>query len=575
MSLATQSSHLSQSTPYIKKEARKLWTNFIWKNKTIYLIGIAMVMLTNAMQVFSTRLMGWILDFFTNQKIPNILSGNSKWDTFYKLFWFLLAARVITTIGRWGWRITLARQTHRASSMLRTNIWDNVRFFHRNDLDKFYTKGVLMNASTSDVNSGRFIFGFTLVAVVDVVFLGILSVATMLSIHVPMTLLSLVVMTFLPIVVNKLSKLEITKYEIAQNTLSNFNDLSSQVIATIRLQRLTQTGDYWEKRLNGSGKDYQEKRYHLLKTSLRYIPIMGGASILSYIVLFSLGIHLVTSSKMSVGDFVAMQGLIFLLQDPLMELGFIISELRKGFTSLERLSRIFHNEIDNNLTSDGAIVDDHKEILNIKKLSFRFKEKDKFLFKDLNLTLKHKDRLGITGSIGSGKSILINILSGIQRNFDGEVSLAGKDFDDYSHSELRKYISQVHQKPFLFAESIKNNIAMDQDITDDEIWRILEISGLKNDVANFDNGIETSLGEWGVNLSGGQKQRLTLARALSRKPKLLFLDDCLSAVDTITEEKILQNLDKELVDTTLVWVAHRKSTLKYCNKYLHLGDKHE
>ena len=114
-----------------------------------------------------------------------------------------------------------------------------------------------------------------------------------------------------------------------------------------------------------------------------------------------------------------------------------------------------------------------------------------------------------------------------------------------------------------------------KDITDDEIWRILEISGLKNDVANFDNGIETSLGEWGVNLSGGQKQRLTLARALSRKPKLLFLDDCLSAVDTITEEKILQNLDKELVDTTLVWVAHRKSTLKYCNKYLHLGDKHE
>jgi ATP-binding cassette, subfamily B, multidrug efflux pump len=575
MSSPSQSEHLSQSTPEIKIAARKLWSDFLWKNKWVYLLGTSMVMLTNAMQVFSTRLMGWILDFFTGQNIPQVLNSITKWDTFYKLFWLLLISRIFTTIGRWGWRITLARQTHRASSMLRTKIWDNVRFFPREDLDKFYTKGVLMNASTSDVNSGRFIFGFTLVAVVDVFFLGILTVATMLTIHVPMTLMSLVVMIFLPFAVKKLSELEITKYEVAQNTLSKFNDLSSQVIATIRLQRLTQTGSYWEKRLNDSGKDYQDKRYNLLKTSLKYIPIMGGTSILSYVVLFSLGIKLVTNNEMSVGDFVAMQGLIFLLQDPLMELGFIISELRKGFTSLERLSKIFHNKVDETLVQHGVRVEEEEEILKIEDLSFKFEESETYLLENINLELKHKDRLGITGAIGTGKSTLVNILSGIQRDYGGRVSLAGKKFSTYSHSELRKYISQVHQKPFLFAESIKNNISMDKSITDEEIWRILDISGLKEDVSNFENGIETSLGEWGINLSGGQKQRLTLARALSRKPKLLFLDDCLSAVDTITEEKILRNLDRELSDTTLVWVAHRKSTLKYCNKFLHLGSIHE
>jgi ATP-binding cassette, subfamily B, multidrug efflux pump len=570
---SSQSEHLLESSPEIKKDARRLWTTFIWKNKLVYFIGIMMVMLTNAMQVFSTRLIGWILDFFTKQEIPQILQEASKWDTFYKLFWLLLTSRMIITIGRWGWRITLARQTHRASSMLRANIWDNVRFFHKHDLDKNYTKGVLMNASTSDVNSGRFIFGFTLVAVVDVFFLGILTVVTMLMIHIPMTLMSLVVMIFLPVIVKKLSELEITKYEVAQNTLSKFNDLSSQVVATMRLQRLTQTGDYWEKRLNESGKDYQNKRYNLLKTSLKYIPIMGGTSIASYVVLFSLGIGLVTTGEMSIGNFVAMQGLIFLLQDPLMEIGFIISELRKGFTSLERLTKIFYNNTDSSLNSTGEEISHHAEVLNLKNLSFKFDKAEEYLFKDLNLTLFHKDRLGITGAIGTGKSTLVNILSGLQRDFDGVVSLAGKNFNDYSHNELRKYISQVHQKPFLFAESIKNNISMDQTFSDDEIWRILDISGLKQDVEKFEHGIETSLGEWGINLSGGQKQRLTLARALSRKPKLLFLDDCLSAVDTITEEQILKNLDSELKDTTLVWVAHRKSTLKYCNKYLHLGDK--
>ena len=575
MSAPTQSEHISKTTPQIKKAAKKLWFDFIKENKAVYFIGILMVMLTNAMQVFSTRLMGWILDFFTNQNIPQMMKGVDKWDTFYKLFWFLLIAKILTTIGRIGWRITLARQTHRASSMLRTKIWENVRFFHKSDLDKNYTKGVLMNASTSDVNSGRFIFGFTLVAVVDVFFLGILTVATMLTIHMPMTFMCLLVMIFLPVVVKKLSELEIEKYELAQNTLSKFNDLCSQVVATIRLQRLTQTGGYWEKRLNESGLDYQDKRYSLLKTSLKYIPIMGGSSIASYVVLFFLGIGLVTNGQMSVGDFVAMQGLIFLLQDPLMELGFIISELRKGFTSLERLATIFKNEIDATLVTDGEKINDKEEVLSLKNLSFKFKETDKYLFKDLNLILNQKDRLGITGAIGSGKSTLVNILSGLQRSYDGHVSLAGKYFQDYSHIELRKYISQVHQKPFLFAESIKNNISMDQDISDSEIWRILDIAGLKQDVENFSDGIETSLGEWGINLSGGQKQRLTLARALSRKPKLLFLDDCLSAVDTVTEEKILQNLDKELKNTTLVWVAHRKSTLKYCNKFLHLGDVHE
>jgi ATP-binding cassette subfamily B multidrug efflux pump len=106
---------------------------------------------------------------------------------------------------------------------------------------------------------------------------------------------------------------------------------------------------------------------------------------------------------------------------------------------------------------------------------------------------------------------------------------------------------------------------MDRDLSDEEVWRFLDLAGLKEDVESFPNKLDTQLGEWGINLSGGQKQRLSLARALARQPRLLFLDDCLSAVDTITEERILKNLDQHLKDVTLVWVAHRKSTLKYCN----------
>ena len=135
---------------------------------------------------------------------------------------------------------------------------------------------------------------------------------------------------------------------------------------------------------------------------------------------------------------------------------------------------------------------------------------------------------------------------------------------------MRKSICFVPQKPFLFASTIRENICMDRDFSDEEVWHALEVAGLTRDVKAFPDPLDTPLGEWGINLSGGQKQRLTLARALARKPHLLFLDDCLSAVDTVTEDRILKGLDKELSETTLVWVAHRDSTLKYCNRVIEM-----
>ena len=111
---------------------------------------------------------------------------------------------------------------------------------------------------------------------------------------------------------------------------------------------------------------------------------------------------------------------------------------------------------------------------------------------------------------------------------------------------------------------------MGENLSDDEVWKYLSLAGLEKDVRGFEDGLNTQLGEWGINLSGGQKQRLTLARSLASRPQLLFLDDCLSAVDTVTEQYILSNLNKYLKETTLVWVAHRKSTLKYCDNIIEM-----
>lgn len=556
-----------------QNHAKFIWKNYLRDRWFIYSLGAFSVLLTNLMQVLAPKNIGWIIDFMTKKPIPTILTAESEHQTFIRLFLVLAVSRILINIFRFMWRITLGRQTHYACGMLRREVWDNVRYFKKKDLDRRFTKGVLMNASASDTNSARFVFGFTLVAITDVFFLGLFCFFTMAAIHLPMALLSFVILLFVPIFVRKLSKKEVEQYRLIQDTLSSFNDLSSQAVATIKLQRLTQTGPFWERRLMKIAEGHRAQKLKGINLSLLYIPVMGVASIVSYIVLFVLGITFTFNGKMSVGEFISMQGLIFLLHDPLMSLGFIVSEWKKGFTALERLAEIYLNEKDSTLLQEGVAIDDSdssRNVLEVKDLSYSFDHSIP-LFAQLNFKLKKGERLGITGPIGAGKSTLLSILTGLEREISsGSVNFYGLPFSAYAHQDLRSYIGHVSQKPFLFADSIRTNVAIDSDLSDEEIWYFLDLAGLKEDIQNFPNGLDTQLGEWGINLSGGQKQRLTLARALAKRPKLLFLDDCLSAVDTITEEKILKNLDLHLKDVTLVWVAHRKSTLKYCDQTFEL-----
>lgn len=550
--------------------AKHIWKTYLADRWGIYTWGAISVLLTNLMQVLSPKNIGWIVDFMTGKPIPKILTGKTPHETFLLLFAVLFSSRILINLFRFMWRITLGRQTHYACGMLKRDVWDHARYFKKEDLDRKFTKGVLMNAQTSDTNSARFVFGFTLVAVTDVFFLGIFTFGAMAMIHLPMALLSFFILLFVPMFVRKLSQREVEQYRVVQDVLSHFNDLSSQAVSTIKLQRLTQTGPFWERRLMNVAENHRREKLKGIGLNLLYIPVMGVATIISYVVLFAMGITFTLQGKMSLGEFLSMQGLIFLLHDPLMSLGFIISEWKKGFTALERLSEIFLHEKDNSLIKAGGPIEESEDVLSVSNLTFAFNESSP-LFSNLSFKLKKGERLGITGPIGAGKSTLLSILTGLNRDTTaGEVNFYGKPFSQYSHEELRKTIALVSQRPFLFADSIKTNVSMNHPMTDEEIWKFLELAGLKEDVMGFPDQLETQLGEWGINLSGGQKQRLTLARALAAQPKVLFLDDCLSAVDTITEERILKNLDLHLKETTLVWVAHRKSTLKYCDRTFEL-----
>jgi ATP-binding cassette subfamily B multidrug efflux pump len=553
---------------HFREVLHPFFIDYISKRKFIYFLGLIAVVFCNFAQVYFARAIGYLIDFFTNRTIPKMFEGMAVESVFTWLFLSIVASQLILMLGRYGWRMTMARQTHKASGHLKQSIWSNALYFPMSDFSDDFSKGNLMNLANSDVNQARFIFGFTLVGLTDVVFLGLFSLGSMFQYHVKFSILATTVLFFVPFVVRKIASLEIEKYEEAQETLSFFNDLASQSVTTLKLQKLGKIADFWFQRLMNIADKYRLKRLDSQYVSLRYIPFMGFSSLVSYLVLFSYGIVLIRENQISVGDFLALQGLIFLLQDPLVEIGYIISEWFKSVTSLKRLEAVTNNNQEDYLKFSSDLVADGNVAYEVRNLTFSYG--DNKILDNFTLTVKHGQRIGISGKIGTGKTTLMNILSGLERKFNGQVHFFGHEFDYYSHQLLRENIIYVHQNPFLFASSIRDNIILDRELNDETVWECLELAGLADDIRGFKDGLNTQLGEWGINLSGGQKQRLTLARALSYRPKVLILDDVLSAVDTVTEDKILSNLSEHLKDTTIIWVAHRSSTLKYCRQIINM-----
>jgi ATP-binding cassette subfamily B protein len=540
----------------------RVWARHIRKLWWIYAGGILSVVGTNITETLVPKVVQHAIDA--------ALAGGHGLD---RLFQILLAVLLVQAVCRLLWRVTLGQQTHFVAARMKSLLWNRARYLPKERLERDLNPGELMNVATGDVGSARFVFGFTLVGTTDFLFLILFTLGFMLTIDVELTLWALAILPGLPFFLDKLARKESRQHKRAQESLSGLTDLAAQAVSSVRLQRLTRTSGFWIDKLSRAALDYRLRRFDVVKTSLAFIPATGFAPLLSVGVLIFLGAKKVLAGEMSIGSFVAMQSYVFIIQGPLIELGVIISEWQRSFGSLDRVVKTWREPEAPGLRSGGEEPKtDGGAVFAVRGLSFAYPGRPEPVIDRLSFELSPGSRLGIKGPIGAGKTTLLQILAGFERGYTGEVLLWGKDARVYSHSALRSRIKVVPQRPFLFADTIRANLSLDRQASDEELWHMLSLAGISADVRTLPKGLDTPLGEWGVNLSGGQKQRLTLARALAAKPEVLLLDDCLSAVDTVTEETILKNLDRELRHVTLVWVAHRESTLRYCDRILTMGD---
>lgn len=553
----------------------KFFFSYIFRRKHIYIIGAISLIITAISQTSHPRLIGYAIDHLSSKTIPSFLHYGDKLSTFYYIFIIYLFFHLTLFFGRWAWRRILARETHYAGVYMRELIWKRAQFFSQKDLDSKFTPGVLMSLSASDVNAAKFIYGFILVATFDLTFLLFFSVAGIVMIDWRIAALTLASSPLIGIFSWKISQLETIAYTESKEELADFNDKVSQVISTIKLQRLSESRTFWENFLYEMATKFRSKKLKALIIGFYFFPLMGAGVLFSYIVLFYYGVTQIQAGTLTVGEFVGLQGYILLLQHPILYMGHIIAEWQRSKASLQRLMDLYNHPVDPYMVAkENSIEPGDGAPFLIENLTFDYEDRQKgeHLLDRINLQLKQRDRLGIKGEIGSGKSTLIRIFAGLELRYEGNVFYQGKELKEYSRETLAQDIAYVSQENFLFADSIRTNIRLDQQISDEQIWEYLDMACVAEDIEQLEHGLDTELGEWGVNLSGGQKQRLCLARALVRKPKVLLLDDCLSAVDTHTEETILDNLDRELKDSTVIWVAHRDSTLRKCHRVISLTE---
>ncbi len=544
----------------------RLFIENLRKHRLAYGLGTLAMLMTSVSEVFLPKFIQWSIEVLTDK------TSKDPHGTLDKLVLGLVISLTVGWLGRVGWRQILARQTHLAGHEMKTRLWSVLKDQPLSILDRF-SLGDLMNRATADWNKTRFIHGFTIVLTFDLIFFTTLSVISMLMIHVKLALLCLCIIPFLPRQIIKISRREYTFHKVAQEQLSLLSDLISQAVKTVRLQRATASEKVWEDKLRNYAKEYAARQFKVLHASWQIFVLGALPTIFAYGILFTYGVTEVQAGRVSIGAFIALQSYVLLLQSPLFELGSVISEWQTGFASFHRLAEIYNLERETQTTADAQVHRYHNPqvAVRLQDLSYSYDQKQDVL-NHINLMIPQGEKLGLIGPIGAGKSTLVNIIGGLLEHPRGLVHIHGLSPEQGGRDWIVKQITMVPQKPFLFAGSIRHNLSPMGTADESAMIDALKTVELWDDVQKFVGGLDCWIGEWGINLSGGQKQRLSLARALLKPSPILILDDCLSAVDSITEARILGHLKIKLAHHTVIWTAHRLSTLQLCDRILRLED---
>ena len=540
---------------------------YLFKYKYRLILGFLFVILNSVLLTFPGIYIGKATELFRN--------GSNDASSFIRCGLMII---VFSVTG--GFFMFLMRQTIIVMSRFIEFDQKNEIYHHYQQLDQnFYKKnytGDLMNRISEDVSRVRMYTGPALMYLANTLATVITSILFMVNVDWRMALVVIAPLPVLSLIIYRVSSKINKNSTQLQEKLSDITTLTQETFSGVRLIKSFSKENYFSEKMMKESEEYKKRSLRLALTEAFFHPFMIFMVGLSLILAVYTGGLLVINNEVKSGDISSYVFYIFRLTWPFASLGWVTSLIQRASASQKRINEFLETEPEIKNMNISPVNIEGK--IHFDRVSFTYQENGIRALHEVSFILEKGKSLGIIGKTGSGKSTIANLLCRIYDIKSGSIRIDDHEIKQINLNQLREAIGYVPQDVFLFSDTIKNNILMglktipDGNYLQEKLIKVTQDAAVYDTIMEFPDQFETVIGERGFTLSGGQKQRISIARAIIKEPEILIFDDCLSAVDTETEDKILGSLKKIMENKTTLFISHRVSGVKHADKILFLKD---
>ncbi len=539
-------------------------------NRKSYMLAVVLIFIVNWLQVEIPHYIQLAIDLIDDASKV----GHEQLTTYVWVVVVMSASMIVVRIFSRIYALNPGRITEAA---LKNDLLQKLNRLPNSFHEKF-ASGKLISIINNDLNGVRMLFGTGILQLTNVLFALSLTPLWMWRISPELTLYSAIPIA-VAFVIFRIGFKRMKKLHAEH--LRRLQDLSAQLmnfLSGIDLIKSQQMSPWVKAEAEQLNQLLLRCRMQITRIQTFIMPVLEFANNLMKILILGLGGYMLLKQQLTLGEITAFLSYSVLLALPLMQLGRIATIYQRGMVSIESVQTILNAEIPQQDFAHLSQPEADKlkgRTLSVRNLSFSYKGDERLILNNISFDIPAGKKVGVLGSIGAGKTTLVNCLNHHLDVPAGSIFLGDKDVTTFARKDLRRYIKTVTQDPYLFSATVEENIRFgsgDADTAKAQVDEVLELSQLAGDVSRFEKGDQTLVGEKGIMLSGGQKQRLSIARALLKPSDLIIMDDVLSAVDYETERKILQGLFARLKKQSALVVSHRVSALEYMDEIIVLNE---
>jgi len=548
----------------------KYLNKFFLKYRNKIIIGILITIIARIFALVAPNLVGDSITLIEKYFLENSINENLLKEKLLINIFLIIGSAFVAGIFTFLMRQTLINVSRYIEFDLKNEIYNKYQ-----ELDqKFYKNnrtGDLMNRISEDVSKVRMYVGPALMYTINTIALFIIIISYMISVAPALTAYTIIPLPILSFLIFKLSKKINIKSRKVQESLSRITTYTQESFSGISVIKSNTIEKEVINSMMNYSNDTKQKNIDLAKFQSWFFPMMILLIGISNIIVIFIGGKQYINNEIDLGVLAEFIIYVTMLTWPVATVGWVTSIVQQAEASQKRINEFLKekssikNQFYNNYDFKGEI-----EFNNVKLI---YPETKIVAINNLSFKIDNGKSLGIIGGVGSGKSTIAEL---ILRNYDpnnGEVLIDNKDLKKHNLDIVRQNIGYVPQSTFLFSDSISNNIKFGNiNASEDDVIRFSKFANVHKDIDSFYDKYNSVLGERGINLSGGQRQRIAIARALIKKPKIIILDDSLSAVDTETEDKIFKNILNDITNCTKIIISHRISTVKHCDKIIVMNE---